>query len=107
MGLSLRGIEPKELERSHWLDDGTTPVSDQLAIDFRKSPFYKQEVAGRDLHLQLPGEILNASIAKGQHEGEITAKLPVQVPVWPGMRVAVIDLNGKNLRVAGGGLCKA
>ena len=106
VGLSLRGVEADELARSHWLDDGTTTVSDQLRIAFSKSQFYKQEVAGRDLHLQLPGEMLTASIGKGGVDGEITAKLPVRVPVWDGMRVAVIDLNGKGLRVAGGGTCK-
>jgi selenocysteine-specific translation elongation factor len=106
VGLSLRGIEPKDLEKSHWLDDGTTQLTDELRFDFKGSPFYKQTVSGRDLHLQLPGEILNASIAEGQSEGELTAKLPIQVPVWQGMRVAVVDLNGKSLRVAGGGSCK-
>ncbi|MDV3277410.1 MAG: hypothetical protein LYZ69_02955 [Nitrososphaerales archaeon] len=99
--------EAKDLEKSHWLDDGTTQLTDRLRIDFRRSPFYKQSVVGRDLHLQLPGEMLTAAITQGQSDGEITVKLPTQVPVWPGMRVAVIDLNGKNLRVAGGGSCKA
>jgi len=106
IGLSLRGVEADELAKCHWLDDGTTSLSDQLMIDFRKSPFYKQEVAGRDLHLQLPGEMLPASIRRANGGEEIAAKLPSKVPIWDGMPVAVIDLNGKGLRIAGGGTCK-
>jgi hypothetical protein len=45
-----------------------------------------------------------ASITK--EGGVYYAKVPAPVPVWDGMRLAVIDLNGKNLRVAGGGLAK-
>lgn len=106
VGLSLRGIEPEDLDRSKWFDDGSLALSDRLTIGFGTSPFYKKEVVGRDLHLQLPGEMLAASIAEGPSEGEILATLPTRVPVWNGMKVAVIDLNGKNLRVAGGGTCK-
>ena len=36
-----------------------------------------------------------------------TATLPGPVPVWDGMRLVVVDLNGKNLRVAGGGVVVA
>jgi len=39
--------------------------------------------------------------------GLVTATLPSGAPVWEGMRVSAIDLNGKNLRVAGGGQCRA
>jgi selenocysteine-specific translation elongation factor len=106
VGLSLRGAESDVLTKSRWLDDGTTPVADKLRIGFNKSPFYKQDVVGRELHLQLPGEMLNASIERGEADGEITARLPTSVPFWSGMRVAVVDLNGKGLRVAGGGTCK-
>jgi selenocysteine-specific translation elongation factor len=107
VGLSLRGIEANDLSKSYWLDDGTTQLSDRLRINFKGSPFYKQDVVGRELHLQLPGEMLPASIETGESAEEITARLPVQVPVWDGMRVAVIDLNGKGLRVAGGGTCRS
>lgn len=106
VGLSLRGIEPKDLERSHWFDDGTLALSDRLTFDFSRSPFYKKEVVGRNLHLQLPGEMLDASISEGPSEGQLLASLPVRVPIWNGMIVAVIDLNGNNLRIAGGGACK-
>jgi len=37
----------------------------------------------------------------------VTASLPCGAPVWEGMRVGVVDLNGKGLRVAGGGTCHA
>ncbi|MDG6898508.1 MAG: hypothetical protein JRN24_02090 [Nitrososphaerota archaeon] len=106
VGLSLRGAEADALGKCSWFDDGTNEVGDTLTIEFKKSQFYKHDVTDRELHLQLPGEIVNARLARGESNGEIVAKLPGEVPHWPGMRVAVIDLNGKGLRVAGGGTCK-
>lgn len=104
VGLSLRGVEPKDLERSHWLDDGSLQLTDTMSFDYAQSQFYRQDVASRDLHVQLPGEMVPARIEKSG--GRMTAKLPWQVPVWEGMRGAVIDLNGGPLRVAGGFTCK-
>lgn len=104
VGLSLKGVDAKDLDKTSWLDDGLFALTERLAFAFARSPYYKQDIDGRDLHLQLPGEMVLASITK---EGEnYSAKLPDSVPVWEGMRLAVIDLNGKNLRVAGGGLAK-
>jgi hypothetical protein len=101
VGLLLRGVEAKDLERSHWLDDGSFTLTDSPTFRFAKSPFYRQEVIGRDLHLQLPGEMLPASLSDGG-PGLVKASLPAPVPVWGGMQAAVIDLNGKALRIAGG-----
>jgi selenocysteine-specific translation elongation factor len=101
VGLSLRGVEPKDLERSHWLDDGSFTVSDSPSFEFTKSPFYKQQIASRDLHLQLAGEMAPARVSPAG-ASKIVAQLPWQVPVWEGMKACVIDLNGGNLRVAGG-----
>ncbi|MGP8125907.1 MAG: hypothetical protein ACLQEQ_08635 [Nitrososphaerales archaeon] len=101
VGLSLRGVEAKDLEKSHWLDDGSFALTDSPTFRFEKSQFYKQEVTGRDLHLQLPGEMLPASLSDGG-SGVVKAFLPAPIPVWEGMRAAVIDLNGKALHVAGG-----
>jgi len=101
VGLSLRGIEAKDLEKTRWLDDGSLTVSSELKLKFKKSPFYKQEITGRDLHLQLPGEMLTATFTAGD-TGVMRAILPVAVPSWEGMRAAAIDLNAKPLRVAGG-----
>ncbi|MDE1852799.1 MAG: hypothetical protein KGI38_03505 [Thaumarchaeota archaeon] len=100
VGLSLRGVEPKDLERSHWLDDGSFAVSDSLPFELSKSPFYRQEVDSRELHLQLPGEMVPARTSGS------TAKLPWPAPLWEGMKGCVVDLNGGNLRVAGGFTCK-
>ncbi len=100
VGLSLRGVDPSDLERSHWLDDGSLAAADSLRLDLAKSPFYRSQVADRDLHLQLPGEAVPARFSGGG--GELTAKLPYQVPAWSGMRSCVLDLNGGSLRVAGG-----
>jgi selenocysteine-specific translation elongation factor len=104
VGLSLRGVEPKDLERSHWLDDGSFALSDTLRFGFTKSPFYRQEVAPRDLHVQLPGEMVPARVT--QEGGVVSAKLPWPAPAWEGMRGALLDLNGGALRVAGGLSCK-
>ena len=101
VGLSLRGVEPKDLERSHWLDDGSFAVADGLDLELSKSPFYRQQVGDRDLHLQLPGEMVPARLSGSGAPG-LTAKLPWQVPAWAGMKVCVIDLNGGSLRAAGG-----
>ena len=102
VGLSLKGVDAKELDKVSWLDDGTFRLSDSLRFRFAPSPYYKQEIAGRDLHVQLPGEMVTARIS-AESSGTFTASLPNAVPVWDGMRLVVVDLNGKNLRVAGGG----
>jgi selenocysteine-specific translation elongation factor len=108
VGLSLKGVELKDLDKVSWMDDGSIQLQDRLTLAFQQSRFYKQSVEGRDLHLQLPGELLTCRLkAEGPGEGLLTASLPSVAPVWEGMRVGVIDLNGKNLRVAGGGECRA
>jgi selenocysteine-specific translation elongation factor len=104
VGLSLRGVDPQDLENCHWLDDGSLTVKDRLSLDFRGSPFYRPDVRGRDLHLQLPGETLPARIERGEGS-RLTAILPTEVPAWEGMKTAILDLNGRPLRVAGGGTC--
>jgi hypothetical protein len=105
IGLSLKGVDAKELDKTAWLDDGSFRLTEKLSFRFSKTPFYKQEVDGRELHLQLPGDLALAKVVK---EGEsYSAALPYPVPVWDGMRLAVLDLNGKNLRVAGGGAAVA
>jgi len=101
VGLSLRGVEPKDLEKSHWLDDGSLQLSRSPSFELAKSPYYKQEIPSRDLHVQLPGEIVPARF-DGSGDASVTAQLPWEVPVWEGMRAAVVDLNGGNLRIAGG-----
>ena len=101
VGLSLRGVEPKDLEKSHWLDDGAFQLSASPAFELAKSPFYRQEIASRDLHLQLPGEIVPARVTSSG-SSRVAAQLPWQVPVWEGMKAAVVDLNGGALRIAGG-----
>lgn len=108
VGLSLKGVELKDLDKVSWMDDGSFQVSERVSFSFRQSRFYKQAVDGRDMHLQLPGEILPCKLrADGPGSELVTASLPAVAPVWEGMRVGVVDLNGKGLRVAGGGTCRA
>jgi len=101
VGLSLRGVEPRDLEKSHWLDDGTFQLSTSPRFELAKSPFYRQDVASRDLHIQFPGELVPARITDSGGSA-VSAQLPWQVPVWEGMKAAVVDLNGGALRIAGG-----
>jgi selenocysteine-specific translation elongation factor len=106
VGLALRGVDARSLQKTSWLDDGSFSLTDNLSLSFRASPFYRQKVYGRELHVQLPGELVPASIAEGSPDGTLSVMLPFQVPVWDGMRAALVDLNGKGLRVAGGARCK-
>lgn len=105
VGLSLRGVEARDLEKCHWLDDGSFTLADRLSLQFTRSQYYRQPLGGRDLHLQLPGEMVTAKLADGA-DGALNVALPFEVPAWEGMRTSVIDLNGKPLRIAGGGTCK-
>ena len=104
VGLSLKGGTPSDLGKASWFVDPSVRLSDVLDVKFAQSPFYKQDVAGRDLHLQLPGAPVPAHF-EPTSPGTVRATLPYAVPTWPGVRAAVIDLNGKPLRVAGGGTC--
>ncbi len=103
IGLSLKGVELKDLAKVAWMDDGNLQLQDTLSFEYTQSKFYKQPIDGRDLHLQLPGEILTCKLAGTG--GKVSASLPAQVPVWQGMRVGIVDLNAKSLRIAGGGVC--
>jgi selenocysteine-specific translation elongation factor len=105
VGLSLRGIEPQDLEKCLWLDDGSFSLKDTLEFRFTKSPFYKQDLNGRDLHIQVAGGMLTAKVKQDSGD-QLSAVLAAEVPAWEGMRAALLDLNAKPLRVAGGGTLK-
>jgi selenocysteine-specific translation elongation factor len=102
VGLSLKGVDARDLDKASWLDDGSFKLTERPTFQFSRSPYYRQEIGGRDLHLQLPGEMAIAKITD-EGTGKFAAALPNPVPVWDGMKVVVVDLNGKNLRIAGGG----
>lgn len=102
VGLSLKGVELKDLEKVSWLDDSSFSLTDKIRFEFEKGKFYKQDVIDRDLHLQCPGELVLSKITK-TGDNTLEAKLSSEVPVWAGMRVGVIDLNNKLLRIAGSG----
>jgi len=99
VGLSLRGVTPEALDKSHWLDDGSFATTASPTFEVSKSPFYRQEITSRDLHVQLPGEMTPARLEPAG-SGVLAAKMPWEAPVWEGMRAAAIDLNGGSLRVA-------
>ena len=103
VGLSLKGVELKDLEKVSWMDDGSYKVSTALEFEFIQSPYYKQPSVERDLHVEVAGELVTARITQGASTNRRIAKLPNSVPSWEGMRVCIIDLNSKALRVVGGG----
>jgi len=90
VGLSLRGIELKDLAKTSWLDDGSLATASRLTFDFTQSPYFRQPVAERDLHLQAPGELLVARITQGSSKTELQANLQSEAPVWNGMKVALV-----------------
>ena len=103
VGLSLKGVELNDLSKSSWLDDDSCLLSNKISMKFSQSPFYKQALVERDLHAQLPGEIVLGKISKGTQQNQLLVSLQLEVPVWEGMKVCIIDLNAKNLRLAGVG----
>ena len=103
VGLSLRGVELKDLDKTSWLDDGSFKLGRRITFAFRKSAFYKHVVVDRDLHLQVNGQMTVAKIGQAVNSSDLVASLPNEAPCWDGMRVCLIDLNGKPLRIAGGG----
>lgn len=103
VGLSLKGVETKDLSKTSWLDDGSFLLSNQIPMKFRQSPFYKLSVLDRELHVQFPGELVASRISKGKEKDELVATVQFEVPTWEGMRVCIVDLNAKNLRVTGAG----
>jgi selenocysteine-specific translation elongation factor len=103
VGLSLKGVELKDLSKVSWMDDGSFKLSSSLEFSFRQSRYYKQPTVDRDLHLEASGELLVARIVQGKTPDSRIAKLQNAIPCWEGMNVCVVDLNSKTLRVAGGG----
>ena len=103
VGLSLKGVELKDLAKVSWLDDGSFQTASTLEFSFRKSNYYKQPTVDRDLHIQVNGEILVSQISQGKTEEKRVAKISSAIPVWAGMPMCVLDLNSKPLRVVGGG----
>ena len=103
VGLSLKGIELKDLSKMSWMDDGSFKLSSSLEFSFKQCPYYKQPTVDRDLHLEASGEMLVTKIVQGKTPDSRIAKLQDAIPCWEGMNVCIIDLNSKALRVAGGG----
>ncbi|HZW57135.1 MAG TPA: hypothetical protein VFF30_12670 [Nitrososphaerales archaeon] len=108
VGLSLRGVELKDLEKVSWLDDGSFELSNSISFEFSQSKYYKQITVDRDVHLQANGELLVAHVSTAESQPAArVAKLQQEIPVWEGMPLCLIDLNAKPLRVMGGGRASA
>lgn len=103
VGLSLKGVELKDLSKISWMDDGSFNLSSSLEFRFKQVPYYKQPTVDRDLHFEANGELLVSKIVQGKTPDSRVAKLQDAIPCWDGMSVCVIDLNSKALRVTGGG----
>ncbi|MDG6999446.1 MAG: hypothetical protein JRN15_10065 [Nitrososphaerota archaeon] len=107
VGLSLKGVELKDMDKVSWMDDGSFRLSSSLEFEFAQSTYYKQPSVDRDLHIEVAGELLTTRVTQGAASNRRIAKLTNSVPSWDGMRVSVIDLNSKALRVIGGGKIQA
>lgn len=107
VGLSLKGVELKDLSKTSWMDDGSFSLSSSIEFEFKQSQYYKQSVLDRDLHFQANGELLVSKISQGKSPDSRIANLTSKIPYWEGMHTCVIDLNSKPLRVAGGGIVRA
>lgn len=106
VGLSLKGIELKDMDKVSWMDDGSFKLASSFEFEFMPSAYYKQPSIDRELHMEVVGELLTTRLKQGASSNRLTAKLTNSVPCWDGMRVSVIDLNSKTLRVVGGGRIK-
>ncbi|MGI0091366.1 MAG: EF-Tu/IF-2/RF-3 family GTPase, partial [Nitrososphaerales archaeon] len=90
VGLSLKGIDLKDISKTSWMDDGLLKVSNSVEFDFKPSRYYKQATIDRDLHLEANGELLVARIVQGKSSGMRMAKLAYPIPQWDGMSLCVI-----------------
>ena len=106
VGLSLKGVELKDLEKISWLDDGSFNLDRKLLIEFNQSRFYKNSTEDRDIHVQCNGELIVARMTKAGDARMRAIELQSPIPVWEEMRLCLIDLNGKPLRVMGGGIAR-
>lgn len=104
VGLSLKGVDLKDLDKTSWLDDGSYSLSKKLSFELKPSKYYKQSTANRDLHVQLNGDLLVARISESGSTNLRIAELQHEVPVKEGMKLCLIDLNSRPLRVIGGGV---
>jgi selenocysteine-specific translation elongation factor len=104
VGLSLKGVDLKDLDKTAWLDDGTYPLARKLAFELKPSKYYKQPTVNRDLHVQLNGDLLVSRVIGGPSSTSRIAELQHEVPLRRGMRLGLIDLNSKPLRIIGGGI---
>ena len=76
VGLSLKGVETKDLSKTSWLDDSSFLLSNKITMKFRQSPFYKQSLLDREMHVQLPGEIAASRISKGKNHTNLLQRFP-------------------------------
>jgi len=103
VGLSLKGVELKDLEKVSWLDDGTLDITKRITVDFNQSRYYKQDTLNRDAHLQANGDLLVAKLTPAETPTRRILETQKELPVWEKMPVSILDLNAKPLRVMGGG----
>ena len=107
VGLSLKGVDLKDLSKTSWMDDGTFSISSSIEFDFQQSQYYRPTILDRDLHIESNGELMVSRITRGTNSESRVANLQSKAPFWKGMRVCVIDLNSRPLRVVGGGIVRA
>ena len=103
VGLSLKGVELKDLEKVSWMDDGKLDLSKKLTIEFNQSKYYKQDTVNRDAHIQASGDLLLSRISPSEASNGRVIEIQKEIPVWENMPISLIDLNARPLRIMGSG----
>ena len=107
VGLSLKGVELKDLEKVSWLDDGTLELFEKDHIQFHPVEIlqagYTEQGRARPVQWGSRWWRRYLSIFGSSGEKRRVAELQKEIPVWEGMPISLLDLNAKSLRVMGGG----
>jgi selenocysteine-specific translation elongation factor len=109
VGLCLKGASVEDFQKGVGVGGEGIKVSHEVTIDFRPSPYFRQGIRKPvDLHVQTISGLSIGHVAP-QADGRITVTYPKQVPVWPGQRAVLVDLNIRpgGSRVIGGGVVSA
>lgn len=106
VGLCLKGASVEDFQKGVGVGAEGIKVSQQISLDFRASPYFRQGIRKPvDLHLQTISG-LNLGHVDPQPDGGLSITLQKQIPVWAGQRAVLVDLNIRpgGSRVIGGGV---
>lgn len=100
VGLAIRGILPKNLERGTVIAAQAEMIQETNSIsgDVRLSPFIPNLADGMKVHVVAGLYDTPATMQVSSREGRIAhldLGLEKEVPAYPGMKITVLDLNAK------------